>query len=126
MFGKNDLYLSATQAANALGISKEEVYKLEAEGKLIGFRIAPNDSRATFSMREINRFKKFIQSEDVPLDFRTSLYHFFSASEDLVTELLEKQEEHGVELTEKERLFIEKFGDFEEVIQLSRTKPDSE
>ncbi|MET3290588.1 UNVERIFIED_CONTAM: hypothetical protein ABID98_003158 [Brevibacillus sp. OAP136] len=58
MFGKKDVYLSATQAANALGISKDEVYKLESEGKLIGFRATPNDSRAMFSMREINRFKE--------------------------------------------------------------------
>lgn len=123
MYGKKDVYLSATQAADALGISKDEVYKLEEEGKLIGFRAAPNDSRALFSMREINSFKQL--SADAPLDFRVSLFQFFSASEDLVHELFEK-EEQGTELTEAERLFIDKFGDFEEVIQLSRRKPDSQ
>ena len=120
MFGKKDIYLSATQAADALGISKDEVYKLEEEGKLIGFRATPSDSRSLFSMREINRFKQL--SEDTPLDFRVSLFHFFSASEDLVHELMEK-EEHRTNLTDAERLFIDKFGDFEEVIQLSRRKP---
>lgn len=56
MYDKKDVYLSATQAADALGISKEDVYKLESIGLLTGHKAAPSDSRSMFSMREVNRY----------------------------------------------------------------------
>jgi|GEM_PF-6942977 len=58
MISNKDVYLSASQVAQALGITKQDVYRLEAAGKLVGFRAAPNDSRAVFSMREVNRLKE--------------------------------------------------------------------
>lgn len=56
MFVKKDVYLTATQAADALGISKEDIYKLESVGLLTGYKGTPADSRSLFSMREVNRY----------------------------------------------------------------------
>ena len=54
---KNDNYLTVTQVAEYLGLTKTEVKQLIEDGKLRPVKAYPNDTRYVLSMREVNKLK---------------------------------------------------------------------